>query len=184
MMDPKGFRYACMRISSENIEGTIAHLENTWNKFSAGFPFNYTFLDDRIENLYKSEQSIGTVFNYFTILVVFISCLGLFGLASFTSEQRTKEIGIRKVLGAPVSSILLLLSKEFVKWVLIANIISWPAAYWAMTKWLQSYAYQINVGLLSLAFSGTLALVIALLTVSYQAFKAARANPVDALKYE
>jgi putative ABC transport system permease protein len=184
LMEPRGYRYGCIRISSENIEGTIAHLESTWNKFSAGFPFDYTFLDDRIDNLYRSEQRVGTVFNYFTILVIFISCLGLFGLASFTTEQRTKEIGIRKVLGAPVSSILLLLSKEFAKWVLLANIIAWPAAFLIMNKWLESFAYRTGIGLQTFFLSAGLALAIALVTVSYQCIRAALSNPVDSLKYE
>jgi ABC-type antimicrobial peptide transport system permease subunit len=184
VMDPNWFRYACIRISSENIEETIAFLEKIWNKFSAGYPFDYTFLDDRIANLYKSEQSIGTLFHYFTILVIFIACLGLFGLASFTAEQRTKEIGIRKVLGAPVFSILLLLSKEFAKWVLLANIIAWPAAYIIMDKWLENFAYRTNIGMEIFFLSAGLALAIALITVSYQCIKAARTNPVNSLKYE
>ncbi|MGD9345301.1 MAG: ABC transporter permease [Candidatus Aminicenantes bacterium] len=184
VMDPNWFRYACIRISSENIEETIAFLEKIWNKFSAGYPFDYTFLDDRIANLYKSEQSIGTLFHYFTILVIFIACQGLFGLASFTAEQRTKEIGIRKVLGAPVFSILLLLSKEFAKWVLLANIIAWPAAYIIMDKWLENFAYRTNIGMEIFFLSAGLALAIALITVSYQCIKAARTNPVNSLKYE
>jgi len=184
IMDPRGYRYASIRISSENIKGTIAHLENTWNNFSAGFPFDYTFLDDRIENLYRSEQRVGTVFNYFTILVLFIACLGLFGMASFTVEKRTKEIGIRKVLGAPVSSILLLLSREFAKWVLLANIIAWPAAYFIMTKWLENFAYRTNIGIHTFFLAAGLVLIIALITVSYQCIRTALSNPVDSLKYE
>jgi len=117
-------------------------------------------------------------------LAIFITCLGLFGLASFTAEQRTKEIGIRKALGASVSGIILLLSKEFTKWVLVANIIAWPVAYLAMNRWLQNFAYRIDIGLGTFILAGVLALVIALLTVGYQAIKAARANPVDALRYE
>jgi ABC-type antimicrobial peptide transport system permease subunit len=182
--DPRGYRYASIRISSENIEGTITHLENVWNQFSAGFPFNYTFLDDRIENLYRSEQSIGTVFNYFTILVVFIACLGLFGLASFTAEKRTKEIGIRKVLGAPISNILMLLFREFTKWIILANIIAWPAAYFIMTKWLENFAYRTNIGIATFFLAAGFVLVIALITVSYQCIKTALSNPVDSLKYE
>jgi hypothetical protein len=184
IMDPRAYRYASIRISTENIEGTITHLENTWNKFSAGFPFDYSFLDDRIDKLYSSERRVGTVFNYFTILVIFIACLGLFGLASFTAEQRTKEIGIRKVLGAPVSNILLLLSKEFAKWVLLANIIAWPAALFIMNKWLESFAYRTSIGLQTFFLAAGLALAIALITVSYQCIRSAMSNPVDSLKYE
>jgi putative ABC transport system permease protein len=183
-MDPKRLYYGCIRISSENIKETIYTLEKTWNKFSSGFPFDYTFLDDRIDSLYRSEQSVGTVFNNFTVLVVFIACLGLFGLASFTAEKRTKEIGIRKVLGAPISGILWLLSKEFTKWVLLANIIAWPAAYFIMTKWLENFAYRTNIGIQTFFLAGGFVLIIALITVSYQCIKTALSNPVDSLKYE
>ncbi len=117
-------------------------------------------------------------------MAIFIASLGLFGLASFTAEQRTKEIGIRKALGASVSEIILLLSKEFTKWVLVANIIAWPIAYLAMNRWLQNFAYRINIGLGTFILAALLALVIALLTVGYQAIRAARVNPVDALRYE
>jgi ABC-type antimicrobial peptide transport system permease subunit len=183
-MEPRAYRFACVRISSDNIKETIDTIENTWNKFSAGFPFDYTFLDDRIDSLYRSEQSIGTVFNYFTILVMFIACLGLFGLASFTAETRTKEIGIRKVLGAPVSRIVLLLSREFTKWVLLANIVAWPAAYFIMNKWLENFAYRTNIRIQTFFLAAALALAIALITISYQCIKTALSNPVESLKYE
>ena len=124
------------------------------------------------------------IFSYFTFLAILIACLGLFGLASFTAEQRTKEIGIRKALGASVSEIIFLLSKEFTRWVLVANIIAWPLAYFAMNRWLQNFAYRINIGIGTFILAALLALVIALLTVGYQAIKAARANPVEALRYE
>jgi len=125
-----------------------------------------------------------SIFSYFTFFAILIGSLGLFGLSSFTAEQRTKEIGIRKALGASISEIILLLSKEFTKWVLIANIIAWPVIYFVMNQWLQNFAYRINIGLGTFVLSGLLALIIALLTVGYQAVKAARANPVDALRYE
>jgi putative ABC transport system permease protein len=115
---------------------------------------------------------------------VFIACLGLLGLAAFMAEQRTKEIGIRKVLGAKVSGIVLMLSKEFAKWVLIANIIAWPVAYFAMSNWLQNFAYRTSIGIWTFVLSAALALTIALLTVSFQAVKAATSNPVDSLRYE
>ena len=118
------------------------------------------------------------------MIAILVACLGLFGLASFTAEQRTKEIGIRKALGATISSIVILLIKEFTKWVLLANIIAWPIAYVAMNHWLQNFAYRIKIGLGTFILAGVLALVIALLTVGYQAIKAARANPVKALRYE
>ena len=134
--------------------------------------------------MYRKEQQIGTILNSFTLFAVIISCLGLFGLASFLTEQRTIEIGIRKVLGASESGIAVLLSKQFIKWVLIANIFAWPTAYFIMNKWLQSFAYRINIGVWMFVLSAVLAVGIALITVSYQAFKAARANPIDSLRYE
>ncbi len=172
------------RMRSENVPQAIGHMEKVWGQFAPGFPFDYRFMDEAVDNLYRSEQQIGTIFRYFAILAIFISCLGLFGLASFMAEQRTKEIGVRKVLGATVTSILLLLSKEFAKWVLIANIIAWPVAYFAMNKWLQGYAYRINIAVWSFILAALLALTIALFTVSYQAVRAATSNPVDALRYE
>ena len=124
------------------------------------------------------------MFSYFSLLAEFIACLGLFGLASFIAEQRTKEIGIRKALGATISSIVVLLTKEFTKWVLLPNIIAWPLAYLAMNQWLQNFAYRINIALGVFILAALLAFVIALLTVGYQAIKAAKANPVEALRYE
>ena len=172
------------RLSSEDVSKTIGYMEKVWGEFASGYPFNYRFMDEAIDNLYRAEQQIGTLFRYFTILAIFISCLGLFGLASFMAEQRTKEIGIRKVLGASVSKILLLLSKEYAKWVLFANIIAWPVAFYVMNRWLQAYAYRINIAVWSFVFAAVLALAIALFTVSYQAIRAATANPADALRYE
>ncbi len=172
------------RLKSENMPETIGYMENIWKEFAPGHPFNYRFLDEALDDLYRSEQRIGTILRYFSILAIFISCLGLFGLASFMAEQRTKEIGIRKVLGASVSNIVLLLSREFTKWVLLANIIAWPVAYYAMYKWLQSYAYSTNIALWSFILSGVIALVIATVAVSYQSIKAAVTNPADSLRYE
>ena len=121
---------------------------------------------------------------YFTILAIFISCLGLFGLAGFITERRTKEIGIRKVMGASVSGITILLTKEFCKWVIISIIIAWPVAYYLMTKWLQNFAYKTEIGISTFIISGCFALFVAVITVSFQTIKTAIANPVDALKYE
>ncbi len=180
--DASGVLFA--RLKSDDIPQTIGYIEKVWKKFAPGYPFNYRFLDDALDRLYRSEQRIGTILKYFAILAIFISCLGLFGLASFMAEQRTKEIGIRKVLGARVSNIVLLLSKEFTKWVLASNIIACPIAYYAMKKWLQSYAYSINIVIWPFLLSATLAFVIALCAVSFQAFKAATANPIESLRYE
>ncbi len=178
----------CIRVNSENISETISFLENKWNKYVgsyiSGYPFPYRFLDETIANFYKSEQKIGTVVKYFTFLAIFVSCLGLFGLASFMSQQRTKEIGIRKVLGATISDIFLLLTREFTKWVLIANIIAWPIAYFVMSRLLRVYAYRINIGIWIFIVAAISALFITVITVSYHAIKAAFSNPVESLRYE
>jgi putative ABC transport system permease protein len=173
-----------IRIKPDNIPKTMKYIEAIWQKFFPEFPFEYNFLDETLNKLYKSEQRFGVILNLFSAMSIFISCLGLFGLALFIAEQRTKEIGIRKVLGATVSNIIMLLTKEFTKWVLIANIIAWPVAYYAMHRWLQNFAYRTNIGIFTFIISALLALMIALLTVSYQAVRAALANPVEALRYE
>jgi len=182
--EPGRFFYACIRINAANVPATIRFMENTWKKIVPGFPFEYSFLDERLDNLYRAEQRMGNVFKYFTLLGMFIACLGLFGMASFTAEQRTKEIGIRKILGASVSSVVSLLSKEFTKLVLISNIIAWPIAYFVMNRWLQSFAYRTKIGISEFLLSAVLALVIAFVTVSYQSIKAALTNPADALHFE
>ena len=163
---------------------SIDYIEKVWEKYASGYPFKYNFIDESLDRLYTSEKRMGNIFSYFSLLTVFIACIGLFGLASFLAEQRTKEIGVRKALGATISSIALLLTKEFIKWVLVANIIAWPIAYFASNKWLQNYAYRINIGAGPFFLSAFLAVIIALITVGYQAIKAARANPVDSLRYE
>jgi ABC-type antimicrobial peptide transport system permease subunit len=174
----------CIKIKSDNISNTIGELNSIWEKYVPEYPFEYHFLDESLDNLYRVEDRIGTVFKYFTVIAIIISCLGLFGLASFTTEQRTKEIGIRKVLGATIPNILFLITKDFTAWVLMANIVAWPVAYYAMHRWLQNFAYRTNIGISTFIFSATVALLIALLTVSYQSIKAALANPVESLRYE
>jgi putative ABC transport system permease protein len=159
-------------------------LESTWERYSSDYPFEFHFLEESIDNLYVSEQRLSKIFNYFTFLAIFIACPGLFGLVSYTAELRTKEIGVRKMLGASISGIVILFTKEFSKWGLLANIIAWPVAYYAMNKWLQSFAYRVEMSVWTFILSGLMALVIALLTVSFQSIKAATANPVDSLRYE
>lgn len=183
---PEKFNFFCIRVKSDisDLPGTIGYIESIWNKFTPNFPFKYNFLDSTFDKLYRSEQKTGSVFGYFTFLAIFISCLGLFGLASQMTEMRTKEIGIRKVLGASVSGITLLLSKDFMKWVVVANVVAWPTAYFAMNKWLQNFAYRTSFGIEIFFLSGILAFVIALITVSFQSIKAAVADPVDSLRYE
>ena len=135
-------------------------------------------------HLYIADQRTSKIASTFSILAIFIACLGLLGLASFVTEQRTKEIGIRKVLGASISSLLFMLSREFLKWVLIANIIAWPVAYYAMNNWLNNFAYRVNINLWIFILSGIAALIIALFTISSHAIKAATSNPVKSLRYE
>jgi putative ABC transport system permease protein len=179
-------RYISVNIQSEDIPGTLSFIEETWNKTNPNYPMDHYFLDRVFERRYRSEERLLQLFGYLSALAIFIASLGLFGLASFAAEQRTKEIGIRRVLGAPVSGIVVLLSKEFTRWVLVANIIAWPLAYLAMHSWLRGFAYRINlnsqIGFFLIAAVG--AFLIAWLTVSFQAIKAAIANPVDSLRYE
>ena len=146
--------------------------------------FDFEFLKDSYEADYKSEVVIGTLANYFSGMAIFISCLGLFGLSLFTVQTRTKEIGIRKVLGAGISEIVFMLSQELTRWVILANIIAWPVAWLIMDNWLQNFAYQLELGWLIFIVSGTIALSIALITVSIHTLKAAILNPVDAFRYE
>lgn len=172
------------RLKTENLSEIIRFIEDKWNAFLPGQPLEYSFLDDRFDEMYRAEQRIGRIFGIFAALAIFVGCLGLFGLAAFTAEQRTKEIGIRKVLGASISGIVLLMSKEFFTWVVVANIVAWPIAWVVMRRWLQDFAYRTSITVWTFALSAILALVVAMLTVSYQAIKAARTNPVDSLKYE
>lgn len=181
---PNWFANVCIRIDPNNIPAALSFIEEKWKEIHPEYPFEYSFLDDTIISQYRSEKDVGRIFKYFTFLAIFISCLGLFGLALYTTEQRTKEIGIRKVLGASVPRLTLLLSKEFIKWVLLANVIAWPAAWYIMSKWLQSFAYKTDIGLWTFVLSGILALSISVVTVSFQTIKVAIANPVESLRYE
>ncbi len=182
--DPADIRQLLVRIKPGNVNNTIKSLETTWNKIAPEFPFDYSFLDEQINEQYKADIRVGRVINTFSMLALFIACLGMFGLASFTAEQRTKEVGVRKVLGAKVSGIIFLLSKEFTKYVLLANILAWPIAYYFIDKWLQTFAYRIELSWWFFVISGAAALVIAIVTVSFQAIKAATANPIKSLHYE
>ena len=183
-LDPQNFNTISIRIMPGDIRGTIGFIQQKWGEIFPGEQFEYSFLDSRIDLLYRSESRMRSIFLIFSILSIFVACLGLFGLAAFTAEERTKEIGVRKVLGASTANILLLLSKEFSKWVLMANLIAWPVAYYMMNRWLQNFAYQTRIGLWPFIFSSLLALIIALFTVSYQSVRAALADPVDCLRYE
>ncbi len=162
----------------------MTHIRRVWREVLPGTPFEYRFLDREYERLYRSETRAGAILNYFTALAVFIACLGLFGLAAFTSERRTKEIGIRKILGARPIEITCLLSKDFSKWILLANLIAWPAAYLAVHKWLQNFAYQTNLSVGVFLLSGLAALIIALLATGFYTLKAANADPMRSLRHE
>ncbi|HEX6168467.1 MAG TPA: ABC transporter permease [Chitinophagaceae bacterium] len=162
----------------------IASMEKVFKQFNPGFPFKYYFTDDEIAKNYKAEHTVSKLSKYFAFLAIFISCLGLFGLVTFTAEQKTKEIGIRKVLGASVTGIVRMLSKDFLKLVLIATIIAFPVAWWLMHTWLDDFAYRIDIGWWVFAVAGIAALLIALLTISFQSIKAAIANPVKSLRTE
>jgi putative ABC transport system permease protein len=181
---PNLYRYVFVKTEDGNIPSTLAGIEKAWNTIFPGTPFEYHFLDEAYDRLYRTEQRMGTLFNYFAGLAILVSCLGLFGLASFMAEKRTKEIGIRKILGASLSGIIVLLNKQFTKWVLIANLISWPIAYYVMFRWLRGFAYRVNLGVGAFILAALIALGIAVVTVSYQSLKAAWADPVDALRYE
>jgi putative ABC transport system permease protein len=176
--------YLAVRLRPGNVAEGIAEIQKLWKEFVPNVPLEYSFLDQDYQKLYDGERRVAQIFFAFSILAIVIACLGLFGLASFMAEQRTKEIGVRKVLGATVAGIVGLLSKDFVKLVLVAFAVATPLAYFAMQRWLQDFAYRIDIGWWVFAFAGGIALVIALLTVSYQAIKAALANPVEALRYE
>jgi hypothetical protein len=184
IVSPDQVNYMIIRIPPGSISGSLQFVKKTWNSVIPNYPFEYTFLDETFDRMFRAEEKIGTVLKYFAGLAVFIACLGLFGLASFMAEQRTKEIGIRKVLGASVSQITLLLCREFFMLVLLANLIAWPAAYFVMKNWLQNYAYHTGLGLYVFAAAMAGALVVAVISVSFQAIRAAIANPVDSLRYE
>jgi putative ABC transport system permease protein len=181
---PDNFNYIAVRLGPGNISETMTLLEKKWKELDSTGTFDYAFLEDSLVGQYRAEERLSDIFTYFSILAIFIACLGLFGLASFTAEQKTKEIGIRKVLGAPVSGIILLLSKEFTKWVIAANVIAWPIAYLLMQKWLQNFAFRISIGIATFLLAACLAFLIALITVSYQSLKAALASPIESLRYE
>jgi putative ABC transport system permease protein len=167
-----------------DVPSIIHDVEEQWKMFSGGQPFTSYFLDERLERFYRADQALGKLFGIFAGVGIFISCLGLLGLVTYATEQRTKEIGIRKALGASTPGIMGLLSKEFIKLVIIGNIIAWPVSYYFINGWLQDFAYRVDLGWGVFVLAGGLALVIALLTVSAQTVKAALANPVEALKYE
>jgi putative ABC transport system permease protein len=171
-----------IKINTKNIQNTLTFIEKKVTKY--GQPFSYSFFDERVNNMYADENRLSKIFNSFSLLTIFIACLGLLGLAAFTAEQRTKEIGIRKTVGASVSNILILLTKDFVKWIILSSVIALPLAYYLMEKWLQNFAYHINPGWLPFILAAFLTFTIVLMTVGFQVIKAATTNPINSLKYE
>jgi len=178
-----GYQFS-LKISSRNMEKTLSFIETKFKEFAPNAPFNYSFMDEEIAEMYIEEDRLGTLVNTFSVLAVFIACLGLLGLASSTINRRTKEIGVRKVLGASVPNIFGLLVKDFTKLVLMANIIAWPIAFYAMAQWLQNFMYRVNLEWWLFVLSAAGALTIAVLTVSFHTLKAATSNPADSLRYE
>ncbi len=177
--------YISFRLNPENISATVDQIEGLWEEFGPGQPFAYSFMDDRFDRIYTAEQRIGDIFSVFAFLALFIACLGLYGLAAFTAEQKTKEIGIRKVLGASISQIIFLLGKEFLRLVAISFIIGSAVSYFAMREWLNDFVYRININNPAIfIFAGFSAVAISWLTMSYQSYRAARTNPVNSLKDE
>lgn len=184
MFEPDWFNILFVRHKAGEVQQAITALEKINKQYAAAYPFHYNVMDADWENLYKTENRTGKLFNYFSVLSIIISCLGLFGLSAYSAEQRTKELGVRKVLGANTTGLVRLMAKEFVMLVGIASLIGCPVGWWAMNWWLESYAYHVEVGMLTLVFAAVVSLLVALLTVSYHSAKVALANPAHSLRYE
>jgi putative ABC transport system permease protein len=183
-IEPQGCNLVSINLSTKNLPKTIAAIESKWNTLIPARPFSYFFLDEFFNKQYQGEERFGKLFLNFAVLAIIISCLGLLGLASYSTLQRTREIGIRKVLGASVPNIVNLLSKDFLKLVAVAILIASPIAWYVMDRWLKDFAYRISIGWWIFLAAAFLAAMIALLTVSFQAIKAAVANPVSSLRAE
>jgi len=173
-----------VRINAKDLTPFISKIEGKWNSVSPNQHFEYSFMDEDFNNAYKFENRTGTIFLSFTVFAIIIACLGLFGLAAYAAEQRNREIGIRKVLGASVSALVTMLSKDFIKLVLISIFIATPLAWWAMHQWLQGFAYRQNIQWWVIASAAFGSLVIAFITISFQSIKAAVANPIESLRSE
>lgn len=183
-VEPKMYAMMAVKINSANPEETVQSLKEIWNSVLPFAAFNYRYMEDAYHGFYRTEEKTGKLITIFTCLALFVTCLGLFGLASFMTSKRVKEIGIRKVLGATAGGITVLLSKQFTKWVIISNVFAWPIAYYLLSRWLENFAYRMNLGPAPFLVSGAVVLSIAVLTVSFQAIRAAMANPVESLRYE
>lgn len=183
-IDPQRVEYMLVRLEPGKPREAVDFIGATWKRIIPTEPFDYSFLDQFVDEMYKTDIRTERIFNFFSSLAIFIACLGLFGLATYTAEQRTKEIGIRKVLGASVKGIVVLLAKDFLWLVTIASLVAVPIAYFVMSRWLQEFAYRINIGVLVFVAAGIVAVTIAFITMSFQAIKAATANPIESLHYE
>jgi putative ABC transport system permease protein len=179
-----GLKSIFVKIRPDNIPATLDFIQRAFEKISPQFPFEYAFIDQGIDDLYASEERLGQIFGYASFLAILISCLGIFGLAAFTAEKKTKEIGIRKVLGASASDISFLLSRTFAKWLVLANLIAWPVGWYVMHRWLERFAYRSDLSLVVFIASGVLSFLIAGVPVLYQSLRAAAVNPVDSLRCE
>ncbi|MCK5149113.1 ABC transporter permease [bacterium] len=181
---PPRVSFAIVRLDAKDMKVSLAAVEKVWNRVNPRYPFEYDFVDEQVARMYRVDQAVGSLLKYFAILAIVIASLGLFGLSAFTAEQRTKEIGVRKVLGASVSGIVLLLGKEFARWVLLANLLACPAAFFIMRNWLSAYAYRTSLSWWVFGLSIVLSMAVALVTVSYQSIRAALINPARSLNYE
>lgn len=177
-------RRLSVRLETTDLSGTMARIEQKWKEVYPDYPYHSFFLDDFFDRLHGAEEKLGKIFRTFTLMAIIIGCLGLIGLASFTAEQRTKEIGIRKVLGSTVGSIVIMLCRKYIYLVIVANAVAWPIAFFAMKKWLQNFPYSVNIGLITFILTALLSLIIALFTVGFQSIRAARKNPIESLRYE
>jgi putative ABC transport system permease protein len=177
-------RVVYAKLSEENVQGTIRYIENQWNEVFPDHPFEYSFVSDRFSEQFGADEKRGFIFTLFTVLAILIACLGLFGLASYTVEQRKKEIGIRKVVGASEGTVVKLISKEFIILVSIAIVIAFPLTYYFMSDWLQNFVFRTNLGLFVFILAGLITIAITFITISYQAWKAANSNPADSLRIE
>jgi hypothetical protein len=177
-------RFLFIKIAGQNVPATLKHIRDVTRQMAPDFPYSYSFLDEGLNALYQAEQRLGKIIGAFAFLAVFISCLGIFGLASFTAEKRTKEIGIRKVLGSSSSGIVFLLSRDFSKWILLANVLAWPIGWFLMSRWLSGFAYRTGLNLPLFMLAGALSLAVAAIPVVYFSLKAALTDPVHTLRYE
>jgi putative ABC transport system permease protein len=175
---------AIFKVRTTSVSGLLSSVEQTWKKMAPGMPFSYRFLDDAFDRMYRAEQRVGQISIAFSILAILVACMGLFGLATYAAEQRLKEIGIRKVLGASVTSIVKMLSADFMKLILISALIAFPISWWAMHNWLANFAFRINIAWWVYIVAAGIAFFIALTTISFQAIKAAVSNPVNSLRAE